>query len=171
MGRGIKLAQMLYNKYMKLIANLSTNTWEKELEDHYTSTISVSIGFIKDGEEEVFFDNLSFGVTATNGKEKISDFLPKEDTSYFSTDQEIIHTFILTVGFDEKWEISVWAENSGEIIIENIEIITSKPKKIFESWVWSEELNCWVSPIPFPKDDKSYVWDEDTLNWIESNKN
>jgi len=33
---------------------------------------------------------------------------------------------------------------------------------------WSLDLNHdWQAPTPYPTDDKSYLWDEATLNWIE----
>lgn len=42
------------------------------------------------------------------------------------------------------------------------------PPKPTESWVLNEETCLWESPIPYPDDGKSYVWDEDSVNWIEA---
>jgi hypothetical protein len=42
------------------------------------------------------------------------------------------------------------------------------PTKRFESWVLNEETCQWESPKPYPYDGKRYVWDEDSLNWIET---
>jgi hypothetical protein len=39
----------------------------------------------------------------------------------------------------------------------------------FPSWVWNEELNSWVAPVPIPDDGKPYFWSEETLSWIEFN--
>jgi hypothetical protein len=43
-------------------------------------------------------------------------------------------------------------------------------KKPFESWVLDEENN-WKPPVEYPSNDpehpKSYIWDEETINWIE----
>jgi hypothetical protein len=41
------------------------------------------------------------------------------------------------------------------------------PPKPFESWVYDAELNKWNSPIPYPDDDKVYVWNESTQEWDE----
>lgn len=40
------------------------------------------------------------------------------------------------------------------------------PLKPFDSWVLDEEVSQWVSPIPYPSDNKSYVWDENVTNWV-----
>jgi hypothetical protein len=42
------------------------------------------------------------------------------------------------------------------------------PDKTFASFVWNDENNKWVPPIPFPSDDKVYIWDEETISWLES---
>jgi hypothetical protein len=41
------------------------------------------------------------------------------------------------------------------------------PPKPFNSWGLNEETCLWQAPVPYPTDDKIYLWDEDTLNWIE----
>jgi hypothetical protein len=46
--------------------------------------------------------------------------------------------------------------------------------KPFNSWVLNESLAVWEAPVPLPADHlqgdppKLYVWNEDTLNWVES---
>lgn len=42
-----------------------------------------------------------------------------------------------------------------------------KPAKPYESWVFNETIWNWDAPEPRPTDGKPYVWDEDTLNWVE----
>lgn len=41
------------------------------------------------------------------------------------------------------------------------------PPKPFESWTLNEQTCRWQSPSPYPQDGRLYVWDEDTLTWIE----
>ena len=37
----------------------------------------------------------------------------------------------------------------------------------FASWTLNEDTCLWESPIPYPDDtENSYLWDEETLNWI-----
>lgn len=35
----------------------------------------------------------------------------------------------------------------------------------FPSWVFNEETLKWMPPVPYPNDDKSYIWDEELGNW------
>ena len=41
------------------------------------------------------------------------------------------------------------------------------PPKPFDSWVLNEETCLWDSPIPYPSDDKFYVWNEGLAAWEE----
>jgi hypothetical protein len=41
------------------------------------------------------------------------------------------------------------------------------PPKTFPSWVLDDETCQWVPPVASPSDGKIYVWNEDTLSWIE----
>ena len=41
--------------------------------------------------------------------------------------------------------------------------------KPFESWSLNEVTCRWQSPTPYPQDGRLYIWDEDTLTWIEVN--
>ena len=40
--------------------------------------------------------------------------------------------------------------------------------KPFPSWVLNETTTNWDAPTSRPVDDKFYIWDEDTLSWVES---
>lgn len=42
------------------------------------------------------------------------------------------------------------------------------PPKPFASWLLNEDTCQWDSPIPYPLDDKLYVWDEVSGNWVET---
>lgn len=37
----------------------------------------------------------------------------------------------------------------------------------YASWVLNTTSWLWQSPIPYPDDGKVYVWDENTVNWVE----
>jgi len=39
--------------------------------------------------------------------------------------------------------------------------------KACESWVLNEDTCKWEPPVPYPTDDKSYFWDEETTSWVE----
>jgi hypothetical protein len=40
--------------------------------------------------------------------------------------------------------------------------------KPFSSWIFVEETCSFKPPVPKPDDGKRYVWDEETINWVES---
>lgn len=42
------------------------------------------------------------------------------------------------------------------------------PPKPYPSWLLDTQTCLWDSPVPYPMDGKNYVWDEDTLSWVES---
>jgi hypothetical protein len=39
--------------------------------------------------------------------------------------------------------------------------------KPFPSWLFSNNILDWVSPVPYPEDGKQYGWNEDALSWVE----
>jgi hypothetical protein len=39
--------------------------------------------------------------------------------------------------------------------------------KPYESWLLDEETCQWKAPVEMPTDDKMYVWDETSINWVE----
>lgn len=41
------------------------------------------------------------------------------------------------------------------------------PPKPFASWVLNEDTCLWDAPVPYPTDGAVYVWDEETVAWIE----
>lgn len=41
------------------------------------------------------------------------------------------------------------------------------PPKPYDSWLLNEGTCQWYAPIPYPQDDKMYVWDEDSTSWNE----
>jgi hypothetical protein len=43
------------------------------------------------------------------------------------------------------------------------------PPTPYPSWVLNEDTCRWESPIPYPTDEKYYLWDEETVSWVLSN--
>jgi hypothetical protein len=39
------------------------------------------------------------------------------------------------------------------------------PPKLYNSWTLNETTCIWESPIPYPDDNNSYVWNETTKQW------
>jgi hypothetical protein len=42
-------------------------------------------------------------------------------------------------------------------------------RRPFESWEWNSETFVWSSPVPYPTDDKRYIWNELTTSWVLEN--
>ena len=42
------------------------------------------------------------------------------------------------------------------------------PPKPYNSWVLNESTCLWDSPVAMPTDSKQYLWDENTINWVEA---
>lgn len=38
-------------------------------------------------------------------------------------------------------------------------------KKIYDSWIWSEQIKNWVAPKRYPDDGEPYIWNEQNKNW------
>ncbi len=43
------------------------------------------------------------------------------------------------------------------------------PPKPFPSWVLNEDSCLWESSVPYPDDEQMYIWDEDTVAWVQIN--
>ena len=39
--------------------------------------------------------------------------------------------------------------------------------KPFNSWILDEETCQWEAPVPYPNDEKVYLWNEESLSWVE----
>ena len=42
------------------------------------------------------------------------------------------------------------------------------PPQPFASWALNEDTCLWECPIAYPDDGKVYIWDEDTMSWVEA---
>jgi hypothetical protein len=45
------------------------------------------------------------------------------------------------------------------------------PLKPFNSWILNEDTCRWKAPIAMPQDSKLYIWNEETLTWVEISNN
>jgi hypothetical protein len=41
------------------------------------------------------------------------------------------------------------------------------PPKPFNSWLLNEETYLWNSPVPYPNDGNLYLWDEESMLWVQ----
>lgn len=154
---------------MIFIADIENKGWIYEPDINFDfSAIKINFGFRKDTQLPVYFNNLSFGYKITNNDLTIyEDSMPPEGIVYISTDQEIIHIFeIEKIKLGLEYYITVWAENDGERWEHIALFFVPIPEKPYESWIWNEEVDMWLPPIPYPDDDDNiYLWNEETVSW------
>ena len=53
-----------------------------------------------------------------------------------------------------------WASQGGAFI----------PPQPYPSWTLNADTALWDAPIPMPEEGGPYVWDEDTLAWVEASE-
>lgn len=53
----------------------------------------------------------------------------------------------------------------------NEELDAFIPPKPYPSWILNESTAQWNAPIPFPDDNKIYIWDEESQSWIPTTIN
>lgn len=41
------------------------------------------------------------------------------------------------------------------------------PPKIFNSWILDTDVAQWKAPVDMPDDGKVYLWNEDSVSWVE----
>ena len=41
------------------------------------------------------------------------------------------------------------------------------PPQLFNSWSLNSDTYLWEAPTPYPADGKSYIWNEEDLEWVE----
>lgn len=51
--------------------------------------------------------------------------------------------------------------------IYNEELDAFIPPKPFDSWILDENIFSWKAPVDYPNDGHTYVWDEQTVSWVE----
>lgn len=52
---------------------------------------------------------------------------------------------------------------------QKISLVNNEKFKPYKSWIFNIEQCCFIAPVPFPNDGKSYKWDEETISWVEIN--
>ncbi len=42
------------------------------------------------------------------------------------------------------------------------------PPQFYPSWLFNATILDWVAPVPYPDDGNLYVWDENTISWVQA---
>ena len=103
-------------------------------------------------------------------------------------DENNIVTGVYVVGDEYETTYAEWRKEFGEVYVQTSYNAASNgfrknyagigyswdegrdafiPPKPFESWVLDESTCRWEAPVPYPNDEKVYLWDEGSLGWVE----
>lgn len=85
----------------------------------------------------------------------------KNDEFAQSVCEEMKGDFFIYRDESERQPSAGWVFNSDTQRLE--------PNKPYESWIFDEDMFFWKSPVSYPTDGKYYIWDEETLSWVEVN--
>jgi hypothetical protein len=111
-----------------------------------------------DIDNEISLVNFSVIITEKNGKFK-QILLEKEGITYLSTDQ----FFLLCERVFWKADDEIVFVIKVNDITKEFNLTVPRPEQPFKSWTWED--GSWNPPVPYPKDGKYYIWNEDKLNW------
>lgn len=151
---------------MDFIADLAKNTWNCEDDKNINE---IKIGFVNNGKVPVKFVAMNFSYKVYDKENNIISAFKSilEDTIYKKTDQEYVFSSLIEgLKPDSNYTIELWVTNAGEEFSKTFYFKTA-PEKPFDSWIFDESQNCWVSPVPLPKEnlDVVYVWNEKNKKW------
>ena len=93
---------------------------------------------------------------------------PPEGVTLLRSDQSYLCSDRVDLIPNEYYEIECWTQELGGVREVSIyKFTTAKLPQPYLSWIWDDVGKLWNPPIPYPKDGKSYTWDEDKQDWVE----
>ena len=90
----------------------------------------------------------------------------------FPESEPIGQNFINSIGLEGNWKQTSYNSTfrkryAGLDDVYDESRDTFLPIKVYASWILNEDTCLWEPPVERPNDGKSYMWDEETINWIE----
>jgi len=149
----------------KIIAtdHLETSNWEVIFEELQPNYADLFIGFTDDAPVVEFKDlKFKYELRQNDNIKKYGVF-PPPNTRYVRTDQSYIVVERLNLKAETEYELYLWAENNGETFETTVAFTTPRPPQPYSSWTWDGEK--WNSPVPYPEDEHSYIWNEEEQTW------
>jgi len=146
------------------IAHLKTKNWEVNIADLTAFFTNLHIGFT-DEAPVIQFQSLQFKYELRQGENiKQYGIFPPPGVRYVRTDQTyLVVEQLKNLKPDETYELYLWATNGGESFETIKEFIVPRPSQPYDSWTWDGEQ--WTSPVPYPNDGNTYLWNENTHTW------
>lgn len=79
--------------------------------------------------------------------------------------------FLASIGFPGNWVQTSYNATFGRKFAGRGDVYFPvegifREQAPFPTWIWSDEEDCWMPPVPFPNDGKDYTWDDSSVSWI-----
>lgn len=157
--------------------NLANRQWKVITDLHADRNVQIKIGFNRNGDTALEFNNLSFGYTLKRVTNPAKDDLvrslkfPRKGTQIQTSIEEIVFVENLVVDMLDDYEMELFVEESGVSTDHKFEFAVPMPKQPFPSWRWDGVQ--WYPPGEFPmppeKDDPlAYEWSEVEQGWVKN---
>lgn len=80
--------------------------------------------------------------------------------------------YLNSLGLDGKWVQTSYSASFGKkfAAVGDTYVASTgnfKPAQPHNSWTWSATDWAWKAPKPYPEDGKTYLWNEELLDWVE----
>ena len=163
----------------KIVAtcNLVNREWKIISNPAATRDLQIKIGFNRDGETELEFDNLTFGYTLWRDTDPSKDdllrslSLPRKGTQIATSVEEIVYVENIVVDMNDDYKIEFWVDESGVTTKHKTEFTIPIPDQPFPSWRWDGIQ--WYPPGEFPMppegdDPTAYEWSEVEQGWVKN---
>lgn len=151
---------------MIVIADISQKIFTLNSADNQDKNLY--FGFTDSDGLPVMFDNLTFGVSVSEGSTLVQEAtFPQNGLVYESTDQEfLVDLQLSSVKLGRQYSLKAWVSNAGETWEQSFDLLLPKWPQLYPSWSWSDELEFWQPPVPYPNDGSNYKWDELSVSWV-----
>ena len=154
--------------------HLESHDWHIEYWDRDPINYVIRIG-MTDGSPvgtNVYFSGLSYGYSlfdTSNGTDKlvIEKRFPMEGHTLICSDQEYMAIDGVVLKRNTTYTLALWASNKGDTFSTEFMFITPDGMVNYPSFQYNEESKVFEAPVPYPQDGKIYIWNEDTVNWVE----
>ena len=154
------------------IHNLTTGKWEVRKDMKPVRELTISIGFVREGMNEINFNKLSFGIKITN--KESGDLLLKRrypiGKKEYKTNggNQILENYDFMVDVFDDYVFEFTSSESSIDTLHREDVTVPMPQQPYPSWMWNGME--WFAPIPLP--DNYYADDrvQDGVEWDEAGK-
>lgn len=150
---------------IKALYNIQNKGWTITSQDVEPLQTFLAIHFETDTELKHF--KFGYEIFEDGELKQVGEF-PPLGLKYKMSDLAHLNEYPTMLKYNSNYKIIFWAEDAGERSYHDYEFVCPAPKPPYASWTWNGEKH--VAPKLDPSDPsditKSYVWNEDSQEWI-----